>query len=262
MSTYEIVAHNTATASENAMHHDDVAQRYGFRGGLVPGVDVYAYLTHPPAARWGLDWLRQGRMRGRFLKPVYDGDRVTVLADEMGDGSLALEVRDNSGQLCAVGSASLTAAAPEPPDPDAWAVVEQPHPDARPDPTPDVLAAGTALGMTPHTFVADRAGEYLDEVRETLPLYAAARVAHPGWLLRDANFVLARSVRLGPWIHVESDAQHLDLVGDGELVSCRAVVTREWEHKGHRFVELDVLHLAGERPVMRVTHTAIHTPRR
>jgi len=66
---------------------------------------------------------------------------------------------------------------------------------------------------------------------------------------------------MGPWIHVESDAQHLGLVRDGDLVSCRATVTREWERKGHRFVELDVLHLADDRPVARVTHTAIHTPR-
>ncbi len=86
-------------------------------------------------------------------------------------------------------------------------------------------------------------------------------MAHPAWLLRDANWVLSRSVRLGPWIHVESDAQHLGVVRDGDEVGCRALVTREWEHKGHRFVELDVLHLAGDRPVMRVTHTAIHTPR-
>ena len=36
------------------------AQRFGFRGGLVPGVDVYAYLTHPPAAAWGRVWLEGG----------------------------------------------------------------------------------------------------------------------------------------------------------------------------------------------------------
>jgi hypothetical protein len=39
-------------------------------------------------------------------------------------------------------------------------------------------------------------------------------------------------------------------------------VTREWEHKGHRFVELDVGLLAdGERPVAQMIHTAIYRPR-
>ena len=98
-------------------------------------------------------------------------------------------------------------------------------------------------------------------MREPLPLYVDEGVAHPAWLLRDANHVLARSVRLGPWIHVASDAQHLGVVRDGERVAARALVTREWERKGHRFVELDVLLVAGARPVVHVTHTAIHTPR-
>ena len=258
---YEVQAYNTALLSENAMHHDDVAQRYGFRGGLVPGVDVYAYLTHPAAERWGLPWLERGRMRGRFLKPVYDGDTVTVPVVEETDGSLTLEVRDSGGDLCATGSASLPAEPATPPDPAAWPLVDPPSAEARPPASPESLAPGTALALEPHTFVGERAGEYLDDVREGLALYRDEVVAHPGWLLRDANYVLARSVRLGPWIHVESDARHLGLVHDGERVSARALVTKEWEHKGHRFVELDVLHLAGDRPVVRVTHTAIHTPR-
>jgi hypothetical protein len=41
---YSVVAFNTATASTNKIHDDQVAQQLGFRGGLVPGVDVYAYL--------------------------------------------------------------------------------------------------------------------------------------------------------------------------------------------------------------------------
>ena len=261
MNGYEVQAHNTAARSENAMHHDDVAQRYGFRGGLVPGVDVYAYLTHLPAERWGLPWVERGRMRGRFLKPVYDRETVQVTAADDGAGGLALEVRDPAGDLCATGAASLPDEPALPPDPSGWPVVDQREPAERPPAGPDSLAEGTALGLATHTFAAERHAEYLGDVRERLPLYTEAGVAHPGWLLRDANYVLSQTVRMGPWIHVESDAQHLGLVHDGDEVSCRALVTREWEHKGHRFVELDVVHLAGERPVARVTHTAIHTPR-
>ena len=49
---YRVEAFNTAKASENKIHDDAVARRFGFRGGLVPGVDVYAYMTHLPVARW------------------------------------------------------------------------------------------------------------------------------------------------------------------------------------------------------------------
>ena len=71
--SYDLVARNTATASSNKIHADDVARQYGFAGGLVPGVDVYAYLAHVPAAAWGAGWLESGTMQARFLTPVYDG---------------------------------------------------------------------------------------------------------------------------------------------------------------------------------------------
>ena len=50
LATHTVLAHNWATESENKIHDDAVASRYGFRGGLVPGVAVWAYMTHPPAA--------------------------------------------------------------------------------------------------------------------------------------------------------------------------------------------------------------------
>ncbi|HEX8804334.1 MAG TPA: hypothetical protein VF743_09075, partial [Acidimicrobiales bacterium] len=124
-------------------------------------------------------------------------------------------------------------------------------------------APGTTLALAPHGFRADRAGQYLDDVGERLTLYDRHRVAHPGWILRDANQVLSSNVVLGPWIHVESVTRHHGLVTDGAEVSARATVTREWERRGHRFVELDVgVFTGGDVLVARVTHTAIYRPRR
>jgi len=40
LETYRVAAYNTAKQSENKMHDDTVARRFGFSGGLVPGVDV------------------------------------------------------------------------------------------------------------------------------------------------------------------------------------------------------------------------------
>jgi hypothetical protein len=255
MQGHSLVAFNTATASANKIHDDEVAKRFGFRGGLVPGVDVYAYLCHPPASAWGLGWLRRGTMRARFHQPVYDGHRVDITPGDDG----ALELRDEGGDLCADGAAALPDAPPPTPDPADWPDVDQV--DDPPPASPEVLVPGTAFGLAPHGFHADRHGEYLADVRETADVYATERVAHPGWILRDANYVLSANVRLGPWIHVESIVQHHDVVYDGEEVTARALVTKEWEHKGHRFVELDVLHLGNLRPVARTTHTAIYRPR-
>jgi DinB superfamily len=266
---YRVTAFNTATASLNKIHDDAVAREYGFGGGLVPGVDVYAYLTHPPAAAWGLDWLARGTMRARFLTPVYDGEVIEVVAgtpvaDPGGRAVMGLELRNLEGAVCAVGEAALPDGPPAPPEvawPEAAAPSEE-RPADRPPASPASLATGTALTMPGHRFVADRAGEYLADVREGLPLYAEAGVAHPGWLLRDANYVLSSNVVLGPWIHVESLVQHHAVVRDGEVVDARAAVTREWEHKGHRFVALDVGLFADDRLAARVAHTAIYAPRR
>ena len=48
----------------------------------MPGVDVYAYMTHLPVQRWGRAWLERGTAECRFLKPVYDGDTAVVTAVE------------------------------------------------------------------------------------------------------------------------------------------------------------------------------------
>ena len=263
LTTWELWAHNTATASDNKIHDDAVAQQLGFTGGLVPGVDVYAYLTHPPAEAWGLDWLERGTMRARFDRPVYDGDRVRVVPVEHRDDAdgphAQIELRNSLDERCASATAGLPVEADDPPTADQWPDVAQV--EDRPAASPESLAVGTAFGLAPHGFHADRAGDYLDSVRETAAVYRDHGVAHPGWLLRDANYVLSGNVRMGPWIHVESVAHHYHPVTDGQTVQTRAIVANEWEHKGHRFVTLDVGILADRAVAVRVAHTAIYAPR-
>src|ERR1700743_1332088 len=108
--TYRVAANNTAKQSENKMHDDTVARRFGFSGGLVPGVDVMAYMMHVPAARWGRAFLERGLIEARFIKPVYDGEIADVGAMEK-DGVISIEV-ESRGELCATGSASLRAGVP------------------------------------------------------------------------------------------------------------------------------------------------------
>ena len=83
---HKVVAYNTAKTSDNKIHDDDVARQFGFSGGLVPGVDVYAYMTHPAVACWGQDWLERGWMSVRLQKPVYEGAEVVVRADLAAEG--------------------------------------------------------------------------------------------------------------------------------------------------------------------------------
>ena len=107
---YRVSAYNTSKHSENKMHDDTVAKRFGFIGGLVPGVDVMAYMMHLPVAKWGRAFLERGLIEARFVKPVYDGELADVTGEES-NGVLAIEV-ESRGELCATGTASLPAAAP------------------------------------------------------------------------------------------------------------------------------------------------------
>jgi hypothetical protein len=149
-----------------------------------------------------------------------------------------------------------------PPDVDRYPAAELPV--ERPPATHDVLEAMDALGSPEYVFDAGkRADQYLAEIGEGLPLYHDRRIAHPGFLIRAANTILASNVRLGPWIHVSSDVRHFSLVRDGDVVSARGHVTRVFERKGHEFVDLDVLLVANEtRPAMQIAHTAIYAIRR
>ena len=137
-----------------------------------------------------------------------------------------------------------------------------PEPDERPPATRDRLQPGTVLGTQWATFHADKAGRYLDEISEDHPAFRSDGRAHPGWLLRFANWALSSTVRLGPWIHVASDAWFLRSVRDGDTIEVRAVITDRFERKGHEFVDLAVVMRVDERIVLSVDHRAIWQPRR
>ena len=265
----ELRAVNTAPASENRMHGDE-ARRYGFASGLVPGVDVLGYVAHDGVATWGTAWLGGGRLEGRLQSPVYDGEVVAVVSETAGAG-LDVRVEGGSGDARAVAHLSMVdAGAPgdrsradvlAAADPARFGTAPRPEPSARPPAARTNLAAGTVLATQVARFHADRAPSYLDEISESDPAFRSEGCAHPGWLLRFANWALSSTVRLGPWIHVSSDAFLLVPVRDGDELEVRALVTDCFERKGHEIVDLEVLYLVDGGPVAFVEHRAIWQPR-
>ncbi|HVY87287.1 MAG TPA: hypothetical protein VG942_00360 [Hyphomonadaceae bacterium] len=254
--TRTLIAFNTATASENKIHDDSVASRFGFTGGLVPGVDVFAYLAHMPMARWGKDWLSGGAMRARFVKPVYDGDTATVTSRMEGEElALAISAR---GDHCAEGVAKLKGSvAPD----KLLGTAELPPMDKRPKASMDSLKQGATLGTLRERYTREIGLEHIAAVRDEAKLYDDGRIANAAWLLRRANYVLADNVLLGPWIHVESAINLHSLLLDGEELEVRAFVASNTETKGHMIVELDVQMLAAGRFILSGKHWAIYEPR-
>jgi hypothetical protein len=257
LETWRLQAYNTAKQSENKMHDDTVAKRFGFSGGLVPGVDVMAYMMHMPVVRWGRAFLEHGLIDARFLKPVYDGETTDVTAEE-NNGVLDIQVHSR-GDLCATGSASLPAAAP------AFSLDdyrEVPAVAERKQVNATSYEIGKWLGTTPRRWPGEAASEYLADIREGDPIFVREGFGHPGLIQKVMNRVLVDNAILGPWIHVGSKMQLLSAARTGDEITARAKVTGNYDKKGHRFVELDALVVAnGTTPLAHCWHIAIYQPR-
>jgi acyl dehydratase len=254
---YRVQAYNTAKQSENKMHDDTVAKRFGFSGGLVPGVDVMAYMMHLPVAKWGRAFLERGLIDARFVKPVYDGELAELTAEES-NGVLSIEVQSR-GELCATGTASLPASVPAVSIADYKEVAAAAERKAVNAASYEV---GKWLGTAPLDWADGAASEYLRNIREADPIYAKEGLGHPGLLQRVMNRALVDNAILGPWIHVGSRMQLLSAAKSGDVITARAKVIGNYDKKGHRFVELDALVVGnGQTPLAHCHHVAIYQPR-
>ena len=255
--SYRVEAYNTSKQSENKIHDDTVARRFGFAGGLVPGVDVMAYMMHLPVEKWGRAFLERGLIEARFVKPVYDGEIAELTGVET-DSRLMIEVHSR-GELCAAGSASLPASVPA----ISLADYTQVPPVAERKPVNAAsYEVGKWLGTIPRDWAGDAGREYLADIRETDPIFAREGLDHPGMLQKVMNKVLVDNAILGPWIHVGSRMQLLSAAKAGDEITARAKVTANYDKKGHRFVELDALVVGnGNTPLAHCWHVAIYQPR-
>jgi len=256
-----IVAFNTATESENKIHDDEVASKLGFTGGLVPGVDVYAYGLAPAIRHWGERFLHHGTASVRLAAPVFDGESIEVVAELRSATEMTATVESPTGR-CA--SLTMTVPAEDEAGPTAPSPITRwrdKGPDERPPASPEAFDQQPILASYTISQSADAARQYVADVRAS-SLTTDLGVTHPGWLLRQANDVLAQTVVLGPWIHVGSEVTHYRAALIGEPLKVQATIDRHYEHKGHRFVVHDMEILdADDQVVCAVHHTAIYEPR-
>ena len=218
---------NTAPDSENRMHSGDVAARYGFRGGLVPGIDVFGFLCEAFEADQGRAWRTQGWGELRLIRPFYDGETVIVRGEpSMGDWALSAEGEDGGVRATLRVGLRNTAAV-------ALSLPAGLLPAARPAACEELLAPGTVLGSI--------AGTLAD--------------GSPRELLELANRILMANFVLEPWIHTASKLQWFGQVP--KSVAVRAVVEELFARKGHSMVRYAVAYLSDGEVFLNVEHTAI-----
>jgi acyl dehydratase len=230
-------------------------------------VTIYGYLSRLAVTAWGLDWLRRGTASVRFLRPVYDGNELTLagrvvgrsLNPVAGEAVAELEARTPAGEVAATMVAGLAWGGPVMvPDPRGYPAA--PLPASPPPATDDAIATLGPLGAPAVVLDAAMLVEAADDLDDPSPVYRPPDgVVHPGFLLRQANRALSENFVLGPWVHVSSDVAHCGLARAGDRLETRGRVAGVYERKGRGWVDLDLLVVAdGSRPVAHVRHTAIY----
>lgn len=259
---YRIRAINDASTSENRIHSDAIARRYGFTGALVSGVSVFGYLTHPLVREAGLDWFKGTVAEVRFLQPAYEQDMLEITAaDGAADGRpglQALEARNENRDLLArLESWRPTPMPPADPPVGAW---------PRPEPATERQQiswerVATGLAWPDYRFQLSREQhqECLAVIRDPLALYreGGCPPLHPYFLLKECNRALMRRFILPAWIHAGSRLVLREPLRVTDPVTVRTVPLEKWERRGHQFIKLLVVMLREDRVALEVHHTAI-----
>ena len=252
---------------ENKIHEDELARQYGFKGGLVPGVTVYAWMTHPVVEALAVEWLERGEFQARFAKPIYYEEPATIRARvsaRTGDSvSIDVAAHNSLGEIC--GTATMTlerGSRSSPPAVATYAVAQVPA--ERPRVTRALFESLKVLGTPELDLTPKATADFIARFGETLAVYAGAGApAHPGIHLDLSNRALDRNVRMSPWIHVESRGRHWSTARADDRLAMRGRVQSLFEKKGHQFIEADLLLVAnGSRPIASIRHTAIYLLRK
>lgn len=252
MGAYNVVARNFSTATENKIHSDEIARRYGFKGALVPGVAVFGHLTYPMVERFGEDWLRQSLSNVRFHKPAYHEDALRINVSE-DDAGLHVQCHNAEDVLLADLHASLPTEMPAPHDSSVFDGIVK-------DPTRVDMVWDTVQPMQPFSewhfqVTADGNATYAEQITDPLPIYR--HIAHPHWQLSIANQALTREYLMPAWIHVGSEVRFRELVRVGDTLRVKAVPLEKWQRKGHEFVKLYLAYMRDDVLTTEIFHTAI-----
>ena len=250
MSVYQATARNFSSETENRIHSDDVAARFGFAGALVPGAAVFGHMTRPLVDTLGSDWLTNWTADVRFIKPAYHGDTLTI-RHEAADGEHTVWCHARGVLL-----AELTSTADEPTESEPTAIGAGAAIDERPEIHWDNVAVGEAFPAWTWSPDAIANAESAAQVEDDLDCYRHG-VVHPNAILGTANRAFTRRYLLPAWIHVGSTVRFHRLLRVGDEIEVRTVPTRKWLRKGHEFVSLAIAYMVEGVVATEIQHVSI-----
>ena len=260
LAAYQITALNDALTSENRIHSDEIARKYGFTGALVSGVSIFGYLTHPLVATLGENWFRRSIAEVKFLKPAYEGDLLAIRLQPLDDtrqDCYRVSVSNTAGVLLAqLASQSITDLPPV--DPLADIRTDNVEP-TRPEISWDLIEPGRPAPRYEFLVSEERQQEALTLMRDELEFYRHGihSLIHPYLLLKECNHALMRMFVLPAWVHVGSRLVLREPVRVGESLEVVTVPLEKWERKGHQFIRLYIAFRSASRVAIEVWHSAI-----
>lgn len=240
LQSWKVEAVNLPEHAVNAIHTDAGGRAAGFDGALVAGVTVYAYLTHPAAAAWGLDWITSGTADVRFRAPVLDGDRIALRPrpDDVGTLIEAL-VEGDVRATCLVGLAASTL-------------------NHEPDSTPAPSGSDNHERLEAMPFKLEgRWDRYGERAGDDLSIYADHGLVHPAVWPALANQMVHQQLVIGAWVHTRSRIRHHSTAAVGDHVTATGVVLERFATRSGEKAILDVQIRSDRGLVASIGHEAL-----
>ncbi|MFP6792027.1 MAG: hypothetical protein VB996_02030 [Pseudomonadales bacterium] len=244
-------AYNQVPHSRNEIHGDKVAKHFGFKGGLVPGVTVSAYLLHPAAVSYGMDFLERGFAHVRVNSPLYDeqafeihienqiGRQTRTRHQEQGDQGYSAVLVPNGEAPCATAEIHLAGTKTDPP---VWREDELGDQNAASVPaTRENMEALRESGCKAFTYRWNADHEMSTYLRERSGMatpYSMDEYANPSFVLGISNWVLAANAYMNPWVHMETKSQNYAPIPQGTKVVGEMEIKDLFDKKGHEFVDV------------------------
>ena len=251
MSHYQVTAQNFSESSENKIHGDEMAKKFGFKGALVPGVAVYGHLCWPLVNQHGSNWLDESVDSLRLISPAYQGDGLIVSLSKA-DTIHTVDCHNVDGELLAQVTSENQV-----PEPEFLELLNgnSYKPSGRVEINWETVNEGEVYAPWEVTITPEMDHKYASEVADEQEIYA--EFAHPHLLLSLANNALMSEYIMPTWIHVSSETRRRAALKVGDTINVRAVTLDKWQKKGHEFIRTWVTYWRDDKMTTDILHTAI-----
>jgi hypothetical protein len=244
-------AYNQVPHSKNEIHGDKVAKHFGFKGGLVPGVTVSAYLLHPAAVSYGMNFLERGFAHVRVNSPLYDeqafeihienqiGHQTRTQHQAQGGQGYSAVLVPNGEAPCATAEIHVAGTNPDPPvrREDEFGDQNAASVPATRENMEALRESGCKAFM--YRWNADHEmSTYLRERSGMAAPYSMEGYANPSFVLGISNWVLAANAYMNPWVHMETKSQNYAPIPQGTKVVGEMEIKDLFDKKGHEFVDV------------------------